>query len=233
MNISESLKTKMQNFTHAIRYGNSNNEKIQMYREFITGNVSSVLDNTFPFFSIHASEELKQSILKIFFEDNVASEPAFHQIATEILKSSRSVEMSEELSKLIEFEWLLFSIEIEESKVNENDEITKSIDFENLKSIKANPTLTFISLPFDINDLDENKLSADKDILYALYRNINHRTSYQRLSPLEFAVLSSALEKGVEVFDSEDFKQINNDQREYLINRLVSWHNQNMISLSI
>ena len=66
MNISESIKTKMQNFTHAIRYGNAGDEKIQMYREFIVGNVLSVLENTFPYFNKHASQELKDKILKVF-----------------------------------------------------------------------------------------------------------------------------------------------------------------------
>ena len=51
MNISESIKSKMQNFTHAIRYGSSTDDKIQMYREFIVGNISSVLENTFPYFN--------------------------------------------------------------------------------------------------------------------------------------------------------------------------------------
>ena len=43
MNILESVKIKMQNFTQAICYGNSNDEKIAMYREFIIGNVLGVL----------------------------------------------------------------------------------------------------------------------------------------------------------------------------------------------
>ncbi|WP_432772794.1 HvfC/BufC family peptide modification chaperone [Francisella salimarina] len=232
MNISESIKTKMQNFTHAIRYGSASDEKIQMYREFIVGNVSSVLENTFPYFNKHASQEIKDKILKVFFEDNISSEPAFHQIATEILKSSKSVEMNEKLSKLIEFEWLLFSIEIDESKVFENIEITKNLSFKDIRDIKENPTLTFILLPFDINDLDE-EISIDKNIMYALYRNTNHRTLYQRISTLEYAVLSSALEKGIDIFESEDFKQIKNEQQEYLIKSLVSWHNQNMITLSV
>lgn len=232
MNISESIKSKMQSFTHAIRYGNSTDKKIQMYREFIIGNVSGVLENTFPYFNTHASQELKNAILKVFFEDNISSEPEFHQIATGILKSSKSVEMNEELSKLIEFEWLLFSIEIDESKVFKNIEITKNLSFRDIKSIQANPTLTFISLPFDISNLDE-KISADQNMLYALYRNVNHRTSYQRLSPLEFAVLSSMLEKGVSIVDLDDFQQIDKKYKEQLIKSLVSWHNQNMISLSV
>lgn len=232
MNMSESIKTKMQNFTHAIRYDNSSDDRIQMYREFIVGNVLSVLENTFPYFNKHASQELKDKILKVFFEDNISSEPAFHQIATEILKSSKSVEMNEKFSKLIEFEWLLFSIEIDGSKVFESIEITKDLSFKDIRNIKENPTLIFILLPFDINDLDE-EISIDKNIMYALYRNINHRTSYQRLTPLEFAVLSSVLEKGVSTFDLEDFQQIDNKYKERLIKSLASWHNQNMIILSI
>ncbi|ASG67621.1 DUF2063 domain-containing protein [Francisella halioticida] len=232
MNIPESIKNKMQSFTHAIRYGNSTDEKIEMYREFIVGNVSSVLENTFPYFNTHASQKLKDKIIKVFLEDNVAFEPAFHQIATEILKSSREIEMDKELYKLIEFEWLLFSIEISEFEVSENTEITKAVGFKNIRKVKANPTLTFISLPFDINSLNE-EISVDQKILYALYLNVNHKTSHQRLSPLESAILSSVLEDDVSIFNSEDFKQINNEYKEHLMNRLVFWHNQNMVTLSV
>ena len=68
----------MQNFTQAIRYGNSNDEKIAMYREFIIGNVLGVLDNTFTYFSFYASQELKDNIIKVFLEDNLSTEPTFH-----------------------------------------------------------------------------------------------------------------------------------------------------------
>lgn len=44
----------MQNFTQAIRYGNSN-------REFIIGNVLGVLDNTFTYFSSYACIEISAS----------------------------------------------------------------------------------------------------------------------------------------------------------------------------
>ena len=106
----------MQNFTQAIRYGNSN-------REFIIGNVLGVLDNTFTYFSSYAYQELKDYIIKVFLEDNLSTEPAFHQIATDILKSSKKIKMAEELSKLIEFEWLFFCIEISDSRVYENAKI--------------------------------------------------------------------------------------------------------------
>ncbi|MDE4978070.1 DUF2063 domain-containing protein, partial [Francisella tularensis subsp. holarctica] len=89
-----------------------------------------------------------------------------------------------------------------------------------------------ILLTFDINDL-VLVISTDKNIMYAIYRNIKHRISYKRISALEYAVLSSVLEKVIDIFESEDFKQIKNEQQEYLINLLVSWHNQNMITLSI
>ncbi|MDE5000630.1 DUF2063 domain-containing protein, partial [Francisella tularensis subsp. holarctica] len=100
-------------------------------------------------------------------------------------------------------------IEIDESKVFENIKITKYLSFKDIRNIKENQTLAFILLPFDINDLDE-EISTDQYIMYALYRNIKHRISYQRISALEYSVLSSVLEKGIDNFESEDFKQIKN-----------------------
>lgn len=233
MDISNSIKNKMQNFTKAIRYGNSNDKNIKMYRDFIIGNVSSVIDNTFPYFSSYASTDLKDQLIKVFLQDNFSVEPAFHQIATEVLKSSKKVKMTDELAKLIEFEWLLFSIEISSSKVCKNKKIYESVDFQSIRNISANPTLTFISLPFEVSSLLENINTKDQQF-YALYRNINHKTSYQKISPIEFATISSALEKGVEVFKSEDFQEaVGSKYKDYLINRMVSWHNQNMIVLSI
>ncbi|ASG67618.1 DUF2063 domain-containing protein [Francisella halioticida] len=232
MDIPDVIKIKMQNFTDAIRCGNSTNKNILIYRDSIIANISSVLDNTFPYFSTYASTDLKKQIIKVFLEENTSLDPAFHQIATELLKCSKNLEMSEQLSKLIEFEWLLFSVEISDSKVCKSSEKISNIDFADIKGIDINPTVEFLSLPFDASSLDKN-VDLKEESFYIVYRNLNHRTYYREISPIEFALISSALKNGVEVFDSADFKNLDDSYKEYLIQQLIIWHNLNIITMSL
>ncbi|WP_150466443.1 putative DNA-binding domain-containing protein [Francisella sp. SYW-9] len=232
MNIPESIKNKMKAFTHAIRYGNSSDKTIQMYRDFIIHNISSVLENTFPYFSSYSSHNMKKQIIEIFLEQNSSFDPSFHQIATELLRCSRSVEMPEQLSKLMEFEWLLFSIEISESKVIKSSRINEDINFSDIKEININPTLEFILLPFDASALDRN-LDISKEQIYIAYRNSDHYIYYQNLSQIEFAMVSSISEKNVETFELADFKSLDDDYKKYLMKQLVAWNNQDIITLSI
>ncbi|BCD90155.1 DUF2063 domain-containing protein [Francisella halioticida] len=232
MDIPDVIKIKMQNFTDAIRCGNSTNKNILIYRDSIIANISSVLDNTFPYFSTYASTDLKKQIIKVFLEENTSLDPAFHQIATELLKCSKNLEMSEQLSKLIEFEWLLFSVEISDSKVCKSNEKISNIDFADIKGIDINPTVEFLSLPFDASSLDKN-VDLKEESFYIVYRNLNHRTYYREISPIEFALISSALKNGVEVFDSADFKNLDDSYKEYLIQQLIIWHNLNIITMSL
>ncbi|MED7818629.1 MULTISPECIES: HvfC/BufC family peptide modification chaperone [unclassified Francisella] len=222
----------MKNFTSFIRYGNSSDKSVQMYRDFIIQNISSVLENTFPYFSSYLSLDLKDQIIKIFLEQNSSFDPAFHQIATELLVCSKSVKMSEQLSKLMEFEWLLYAIEISESKISQSSKINKDIKFSNIKEININPTLELISLPFDANNLDYN-IDAKEEQSYIVYRDLDHHTHYQNISPIEFAMISSILERGIEVFELTDFKNLDDRYKKYLIKQLVVWNNQNIINLSI
>ncbi|MED7788010.1 DUF2063 domain-containing protein [Francisella sp. 19X1-34] len=232
MNIFESIKNKMKTFTHAIRYGSSSDKTIQMYRDFIVLNISSVLENTFPYFSFYSSPDIREQIIEIFLEQNSSFDPAFHQIATELLICSKSVEMSEQLSKLMEFEWLLFSIEISEPKVIKSSQINADINFSDIKGINMNPTLEFISLPFDASALDCN-LETNEEQIYIAYRNSDHNIYYQNLSQIEFAMISSISEKNVETFELADFKSLDDNYKKYLIKQLVAWNNQDIITLSM
>ncbi|MFV9931204.1 MAG: hypothetical protein AB8V03_05675 [Francisella endosymbiont of Hyalomma asiaticum] len=53
--------------------------------------------------------------------------------------------------------------------------------------------MTFISLPFDVSNLDKKPIK-ESEIFYAIYRT-NHKTSYQKISNLEFVTISLAVEK--------------------------------------
>ncbi|MFV9972438.1 MAG: hypothetical protein AB8V06_06020 [Francisella endosymbiont of Hyalomma asiaticum] len=71
----------------------------------------------------------------------------------------------------------------------------KDIKFKDIKNIQINRILTFISLPFDVSNLDKKPIK-ESEIFYAIYRNTNHKTSYQKIPNLEFVTISLAVEKG-------------------------------------
>ena len=232
MDMPDNLKFKMQKFTISIRYDDTDDQSIKMYRSFIVENIYGVIKNTFPYFNSYADEQLKNKLIEHFLKKNHSFDPAFHQIATELLKCSKNIQMSEQLSKLIEFEWLIFSIEISNSEIYENNKVPNNIDFFDIKSIDINPTLEFIALPFNPGDL-VNNMNIKEESIYIVYRNLDHRTYYQEIQPIEFAMISSLLEKGIETFNLTDFKELEGSYKKYLIEKLISWHNSNIVTLSL
>ena len=195
MKIPESLKLQMENFTNSIRTG-SKSKDLELYREFIVSNVEGVLENTFPYFNTYASDENKSELVEYFLQQNNSNDPAFHQIATEFLKCSQNIKLKAELKKLLEFEWLIFNAEISPEEACDNKQINIEIDYRDIVSIDANLTLNFISLPFEICGLEKSFDSVDH-ISYSVYRNINDRVTYQKLSIVDHLVLKSLIDEGI------------------------------------
>ena len=84
--------------------------------------------------------------------------------------------------------------------------LLKILSLRIIKNIRINPILTFISLPFDVSNLDK-KLTKESEIFHVIYRNTNHKTSYQKISNLEFVTISLAVEKGVVFLVLKIFKK--------------------------
>ena len=232
MTISDSVKKKMESFTKSIRQGDSDDKSIKIYRDFIVSNVHGVLENTFPYFIVYAKNEIKEELIDCFLKENYSSNPAFHQIATELLKCAKKIQMPEELLKLIEFEWLLFTIAISDEYVDENVSLDNYFDYLDIKDVEINPTLTFISLPFDIDKLSD-KLEVEENKLYGLYRNVNHMVTYQKLSYPDFVIINTLTNIGILTFKKNDFKKTEQKYKKKLVEKLSVWHNQNIIKLKL
>jgi hypothetical protein len=231
MEVSESVKKLMQEFTNGVRYG-SESKDLQLYADFITSNIEGVLENTFPYFNKYAAKTSKKELVKYFIQCNKSEDPAFHQIATELLKCSKKLKMPEHFKKLIEFEWLIFSTEISAEEVFESQEINIELDFSQIKAIQANATLSFVALPFEISKLGK-KFERGAENLYAIYRNKNNKVTYFKISMLEYLILNSLLTDGVKkTFQSENYKNIDAKYKSSFVNRLAIWHNQNMIKIN-
>lgn len=232
MKIPESLKLQMENFTNSIRTG-SKTKDLDLYREFIVSNVEGVLENTFPYFNTYASDKNKNELADYFLQQNDSNDPAFHQIATEFLKCSQNIELGTELKKLLEFEWLIFNTEISPEKAFDNKQINIEIDYRDVVKVDANPTLNFISLPFEICDLEKSFDSVD-DISYAVYRNINDRVTYQKVSIVDHLVLKSLIDEGVEkTFELIGYENLSINRKSDFFKKITNWHNQNMIRLNL
>lgn len=232
MDISEDLKLKMQNFTHLIRDGNTDDQTIKVYRDFIVGNIYGVIQNTYPYFDFYADEKLKSMLIEYFLQKNKSFDPAFHQIATEILSCSKEITMSEALRKLIEFEWLIFDTEIANCVIDANSELSTNINYKDIAAIEFNPSLTIVALPFDISNLGKVPILEDKETLfYCIYRNINHRVIFQKLNQLEYVLINSLSNIGIATFGIDDFQKIDNNSKDKLLQSMHIWHAKNIIKI--
>lgn len=231
MEVPKSMKLQMEEFTKNIRVG-STFKDLELYREFIVSNVEGVLENTFPYFSMYATDKDKDNLIKYFLQENNSLDPAFHQIATEFLKCSKNIDLRDELKKLLEFDWLIFNTEVSPEKAFDNEQINVEIDYKAILTVNANLTLNFISLPFEICELEE-KFDIVDEVYYAVYRNINNKVTYQKISIAEHLILKSLVNDGVkETFGAIDYKNLNAKSKHDLMKKITNWHNQNMIRLN-
>ena len=231
MKISQSVKLQMEYFTKSIRFG-SKIKDLELYREFIVSNIESVLENTFPYFNAYASDKNKNDLVEYFLQQNNSSDPAFHQIATEFVKCAKNIALKAELKQLIEFEWLIFNTEIMTEKPFDNGQINIEVNYKETVDIDANLTLNFISLPFEICDLDKNFDIVD-DIFYAVYRNFNDRVTYQKVSMVDYLILKSLINDGIKkTLELISYENLNTKYKNDFLEKIINWHNQNMIRLN-
>lgn len=124
------------------------------------------------------------------------------------------------IKKLLEFEWLIFNTEISPEKACDNKQINVEIDYSDIVSIDANLTLNFISLPFDICG-SEKSFDIVEDISYAVYRNINDRVTYQKVSMVNHLILKSLIDEGIEkTFELIGYENLSINCKSDLIKKL-------------
>lgn len=171
-----------------------------LYRKVYRENISGVLKSVFPIFYQRLDLTGFYNLVNEFIYQHNATEPEFHQIATELLIFIRRQSQVSPLDlALLEYEWLLYAVEIDYSEVPQSNEISLVFGDYNYFEITLNPTLKIISLPFEIKG--EN-LNFDREVnyYYAIYRGCDNFI-YQKILGRYDLIFLSHLNNGGSLFD--------------------------------
>lgn len=187
----ERLKQDISVLSSGIRQGKES--KSGLYGDFILGNIKDVFENSYPILTQHLGQEEKQKLLQDFLAEHNAMEPEFHHIATELLIFvQQNKSWPADAIKLMEYEWLLLSVEISEHAVTKCIAIPIPPWTEDTR-ITANPTLAFIRLPFEI--LPGTAIATEKEQHYLIYRSSHHDVLYKKVSESELYIFGYILNK--------------------------------------
>ncbi|WP_447873217.1 HvfC/BufC family peptide modification chaperone [Serratia fonticola] len=181
------LANAEKSFSDQLRARNSGervySQGISLYRKIVRENINGVLQSVFPLFCDCLKEASVRNLIDDFLHQHHANQPEFHQIATELLLFIRQLsDISSKVRALIEYEWLIYSVEIDESDVPIPHKMRLQSKQINNVEIKMNPTLKIITLPFCLN---EGVLSDKGEGLlnyYALYRKRNNEIFMKKLN---------------------------------------------------
>lgn len=161
---------------------------LMLYRNILRENISNVLKSVYPLFYRLLSQKKVQYLINDFLLNHHANQPEFHKIATELLYFLRQNTKPEYLA-IIEYEWLIYRVEIEDKLILKPQKKEKDYSYSNNTKIVLNPTLKLIGLPFSINNntlLYPNEASI---FYYAIYRKNSGVIYQKRLSFLDAQLL--------------------------------------------
>ncbi|MED5525110.1 MAG: DUF2063 domain-containing protein [Pseudomonadota bacterium] len=187
----ERLKQDINALSNGIRQAREG--KSSLYGSFILGNIKDAFENSYPILTQYLTQEEKQKLFMDFLAEHSAMEPEFHHIATELLIfAQQNKSWPVDAIKLMEYEWLLLSVEISEHAVTKCISIPIPQWTEDTR-ITANPTLTFIRLPFEI--LPSTAIATQKEQHYLIYRSSHHDVLYKKVSENDLYIFSYILSK--------------------------------------
>ncbi|MDH0340230.1 putative DNA-binding domain-containing protein [Chromobacterium haemolyticum] len=140
----------IETFSRRLRDGPAvlGDRSIELYRQFLRGNIEDVLTQVFPLFCARLSAAELSLRIDEFLAEHASSSPEFHHIATEFLCFAQP-RLSADLRQCLEYEWVLFSVEIDEALVPppSTSEVTERSIF------SLNPTLACIEIQLDVAGL--------------------------------------------------------------------------------
>lgn len=165
---------------------------MSLYRKIVRENIGGVLQRVFPLFCQLIKDADIQELVNAFLHQHQASQPEFHQVATELLLFMRQQrQLSPHDLALIEYEWLMYAVEIDDSHVPPPQKTSLRLVQTGDVDVVRNPTLKMVALPFRIHEgepcyEDEGRLNY-----YALYRKHNNVLYQKRLSQVDVQLLSA------------------------------------------
>ncbi|MGG7955217.1 putative DNA-binding domain-containing protein [Klebsiella aerogenes] len=190
----EVLVTAESSFSSRLRAKSERDEKktsgIFIYREIVRENIHGVLQSVFPLFCFRLHETLTHELVNEFIYQHHASQPEFHQIATELLLFIRQYDdFSANDLALLEYEWLLYAVEIDDNDVPVPKKISLQPAERHNIAVMLNPTLKIVALPFYISDGDQVYEPSACLHYYVIYRKYNNCLYRIKVTPLDIQLL--------------------------------------------
>lgn len=195
LSVPESLKSAIQTLSHQLRKPLTCTTEcassLQIYRQIICDNIQLVLENTFPLFSARLDIEQRHQWVSEFIQQHSAEQPEFHQIATEwLLFLRQQAVLNKQMQSLIEYEWLLYSTEINEEVIPPPQNIQLTIGLIQHATFTFNPTLNIVALPFSFTEQNEIHKNKPYPHYYIIYRTHTHRLFQKALNTTDIHYLS-------------------------------------------
>lgn len=191
LNTPATMLTEIELFSKAIRQ-QPKQKSTRRYHEFVCENIVGVIENTFPLFSGTQSADDLNQLANEFIYYHSATEPEFHQIATEFVQFIQNkVELMPRLLKLIEYEWVTFNVEIAMIRTDETHSSWEEISAQpNAFTLSCNAVMQLIEVPFLVEEDAVNFLSKDEDsVVYGVYRTKENIVVSQKLRDIDVAII--------------------------------------------
>ncbi|MCX9000434.1 putative DNA-binding domain-containing protein [Citrobacter portucalensis] len=169
---------------------------MSLYRKIIRDNIGGVLRSVFPLFCRCLNEAEIRELVEVYLSRHSASQPEFHQVATELLLfMSQHYPISPHDLALLEYEWLMYAVEIDDSNVPFPQKISLPLGKAAEVDVACNPTLKMVALPFLIQEGEPCYEDGEQLNYYALYRKHNNTLYQKQLSQLDVQLLSAIHEQ--------------------------------------
>ncbi len=174
------------------------NTAIINYREFLRGNITGVIEKSFPALSAELGAEKVAELTDDFLANHGANEPEFHHIATEFVAYlQHCTRIDAELRMLAEYEWVLFSVEIDPEKVIPGNIHYDGIEDSSAVTVILNPTLKYIRVPFTVQRDEKTATDNQQTESLAIFRNKDHQVMKKKLAQFDCMMLHLILEKNI------------------------------------
>lgn len=204
---------------------------VRNYREFLRANITGVIAGVFPLFSQQAGSARVEDLAAAFLAGHGAVEAEFHQIATEfVLFIHHRDDLTSDERQLIEYEWVLFCVEIDPSSV-----MASAVDPADRRSaagmtLVLNPTLHCLRLPFALSAGQPVRCDPAETLIYAIFRNRRDEVLQKQLLSFDRTLLHLCLDCGLSTLDDLR-RQLPAGDARHLDRWLVSHQELDLISL--
>jgi hypothetical protein len=144
----------------------------------------------FPRFSARRGEENLARDVDDFVRDFGARRAQFVHISTEFVRFSEGRFDDLITRVLLEYEWMLFSVEVSEECVPAP---ASGWNPKSLADVRLNPTLQVIAVPFElgVEDAEAERMIGENrsPFVYAIYRTPDHQVLTQSLTSIDISIL--------------------------------------------